>query len=281
MAPIHKSQHFTVLTIVSCTLITAAGLFYYNKRQKKKEEAHKNRTSFSLSPTVTLHVAQQSVVDFSSPASAAGGGGGFGGTGGASSVGNSEKNAIVNAANQVCLGGGGVDGAITRAGGPNLAQDREDLPVVDADGMPVLEGDIRCPTGHAVVTGPNDYGSLQVPYVIHAVGPNYSDFAFGNYNIPDRLLRSAYQSSLDRCLEHDITNVAFSLLSAGIYRGQRKVQDVLTIGILAIRDWAVLHNHKKNDDKDEVVVGPLQSITLCGFSENEANLLLEICRSEL
>jgi O-acetyl-ADP-ribose deacetylase (regulator of RNase III) len=59
------------------------------------------------------------------------------------------------------LGGGGVDGAITAAGGENLADDRMALKQI-APG-------IRCKTGSAVITGPGDYGSLKVPFVVHAV----------------------------------------------------------------------------------------------------------------
>src|SRR6056300_1029100 len=81
---------------------------------------------------------------------------------------NTQSAAIVNAANEGCLGGGGVDGAISDAGGPNLLQDRINLPLLS-------EG-VRCKTGSAVITGPNDYDELNVPYVIHAVGPNYMQY---------------------------------------------------------------------------------------------------------
>lgn len=169
--------------------------------------------------------------------------------------------AIVNAANELCLGGGGVDGAITTAGGINLARDRLALPCTN--------GDIRCPTGSAVITGPGYYGKLKVPYVVHAVGPNYN--LYDIFDIPDQLLRSAYTSSLDRCHEHGITDVAFALLSAGVFCGRREVKEVLRIGVTAVRDWTV--------------VAPsscaLKSITLCGFSEQETTLLLKICEAEL
>jgi len=64
----------------------------------------------------------------------------------------------VNAANEECLGGGGVDGAITEAGGPRLAKDRLVLPIVSAG--------IRCPTGGVVITGPNRYGTLRIDQII-------------------------------------------------------------------------------------------------------------------
>ena len=157
-------------------------------------------------------------------------------------------------------------GAITSAGGRNLAKDRLALPLLKG------EGQRRCRTGSAVVTGPGEYGKLQVPYVIHAVGPNYMMFP-GNFETPDELLRSAYQSSLDACVSHGITDLAFALLSAGIYRGQRDSRDVLQIGISSIRDWV--------DDQEEDSCGELDSVTLCGYSQKETDLLLDICEQEL
>lgn len=81
---------------------------------------------------------------------------------------------------------------------------------------------VRCRTGRAVLTGPDSFGSLQVPYVVHAVGPDYrtcknaTDFA-----TCDGLLRSAYQSSLE-CVEScPVTHIGVSLLSAGISRGKQ------------------------------------------------------------
>jgi O-acetyl-ADP-ribose deacetylase (regulator of RNase III) len=195
--------------------------------------------SFFLLGKWNLCVARGSVVDFVSPISGA----------------------IVNAANEQCLGGGGVDGAITAAGGIHLARDRLALPCHG--------GDIRCPTGSAVITGPGNYGSLQVPYVVHAVGPNY--YLFDDFHVPDQLLRSAYTSSLDRCHEDGITDVAFALLSAGVFRGRREVKDVLRVGVTAIRDWSVSAPSSCQ----------LKSIVLYGFSEQETSLLLKICEAEI
>jgi O-acetyl-ADP-ribose deacetylase (regulator of RNase III) len=206
----------------------------------------RNLATFRLGKDLSLMIARGSVVDFSSPL----------------------KGAIVNAANEGCLGGGGVDGAITTAGGPNLAKDRLALPVLDHDGR----RGIRCPTGSAVLTGPGYYGSLQVPYVIHAVGPNY--MAFSNFETPDQLLRSAYHSSLECCRQEGITisEVAFALLSAGIFRGDRDSRSVLHLGVCGIRDWM----DENSDD-----CGALESVTLCGFSSKETDILLDICGNEL
>ena len=107
-----------------------------------------------------------------------------------------EITAIANAANSALAGGGGVDGAIHRAGGPTL--------------MSELKAKYRgCPTGSAVITGA---GNLKAKYVIHAVGPRYS----GSPKDGD-LLSSAYRKSLELCTENRIDSVAFPSISTGIY----------------------------------------------------------------
>lgn len=203
--------------------------------------------------------------------------------------------AIVNAANERCLGGGGVDGAINSVAGISLWKDRLALPILG-------EQEVRCHTGSAVITGPNRYGSLRVSYVVHAVGPAYFRFADEmsdddsdtdtkqddsvDFAEPDALLRSAYQESLERCRENGITDVAFSLLSAGVFRGKRSLNDVLSIGVTAIRDW-VKDQEKANleaaaihstDGGEQPSKHPLRSVTLCGFSELEVVALKKVCR---
>lgn len=203
--------------------------------------------------------------------------------------------AIVNAANERCLGGGGVDGAIGNAGGPSLLKDREALPLLSK------KFEIRCHTGSAVVTGPGRYGTLGVKYVVHAVGPAYFCFTKDNdvddsdendscedtnesneFDEPDNLLYSAYRESLERCRENGITDVAFSLLSAGIFRGKRSLDDVLALGVIAIRDW-VAEQEAANytlsgKDSSEDTSYRLRSVTLCAFSKNEVNALTKVCR---
>ncbi|KAL7470798.1 hypothetical protein ACHAXS_011055 [Conticribra weissflogii] len=181
-----------------------------------------------------LVISLGSVIDFSHPA-------------------NPRSSAIVNAANEGCLGGGGVDGAISDAGGPNLFEDRIALPG--------LGNNIRCPTGSAVITGPNVYYKLHVPYVIHAVGPNFM-FMSRDLSQGDELLASAYTSSLDCGKEAKLEAIAFSLLSAGVFRGPKTLKDVLRIGVDAICNF---------DGYDA-----LAEVHMCAFSQNEVDALQEI-----
>jgi O-acetyl-ADP-ribose deacetylase (regulator of RNase III) len=107
-----------------------------------------------------------------------------------------DTEAIGNAANSALAGGGGVDGAIHRAGGPSL--------------MSELRTKYKgCPTGSAVITGG---GNLKAKYVIHAVGPRYS----GSPKDPE-LLSGAYRKSLELCTQNKISSIAFPSISTGIY----------------------------------------------------------------
>lgn len=107
-----------------------------------------------------------------------------------------ETDAIVNAANSGLRGGGGVDGAIHRAGGPSIM----------AEGRKIG----HCPTGQAVMT---TGGNLKAKYVIHAVGPVYRG---GNQGEAD-LLASAYLSSLRLASAKGLKSIAFPAISAGVY----------------------------------------------------------------
>jgi len=107
-----------------------------------------------------------------------------------------DTEAIGNAANSALAGGGGVDGAIHRAGGPTL--------------MSELKSKYKgCPTGSAVITSA---GNLKAKYVIHAVGPRYSGSSKDSEH-----LSSAYRKSLELCTQNKISSVAFPSISTGIY----------------------------------------------------------------
>src|SRR5437764_3468088 len=106
-----------------------------------------------------------------------------------------QADAIVNAANAGLRGGGGVDGAIHRAGGPSIMEECRKIG--------------GCPTGEAVVT---TAGRLPAKYVFHAVGPIYS----GSTD-DERLLSSAYQSCLNLAEQHQVKSISFPSLSTDIY----------------------------------------------------------------
>jgi O-acetyl-ADP-ribose deacetylase (regulator of RNase III) len=109
--------------------------------------------------------------------------------------------AIVNAANSTLMGGGGVDGAIHRAGGPEILE--ECRAIVAKIG--------RCPTGEAVIT---TGGRLPARYVVHTVGPVWSG---GDRGEPGLLAR-AYRNSLALAAEKGAKSVSFPSISTGAYR---------------------------------------------------------------
>jgi O-acetyl-ADP-ribose deacetylase (regulator of RNase III) len=110
--------------------------------------------------------------------------------------------AIVNAANERMLGGGGVDGAIHRAAGPQLLE--------ACRAIPEVRPGVRCPTGEARITSGF---ALPATYVIHTVGPVWQG---GGAN-EDALLASCYRTSLDLAITHDVASIAFPAISCGVY----------------------------------------------------------------
>ncbi|HEY4110005.1 macro domain-containing protein [Puia sp.] len=108
--------------------------------------------------------------------------------------------AIVNAANSLLLGGGGVDGAIHRAGGPAILD--------QCRAIRNRQG--GCATGEAVITSG---GNLPARYVIHTVGPVWQ----GGGNREEALLANAYRNSLQLAADHGLHSVAFPNISTGIF----------------------------------------------------------------
>ena len=113
-----------------------------------------------------------------------------------------QADAIVNAANERMLGGGGVDGAIHAAAGPRLLEACRECPEVRPG--------VRCPTGEARITPGFD---LPAKYVIHTVGPIWRG---GVYN-EDELLAACYRSSLGLAESWSLKSIAFPAISCGVY----------------------------------------------------------------
>jgi O-acetyl-ADP-ribose deacetylase (regulator of RNase III) len=132
--------------------------------------------------------------------------------------------AVVNAANRSLLGGGGVDGAIHRAGGPAIVE--------ECKAIAAREG--GCPTGRAVVT---TGGRLAAKHVIHTVGPVWSGGTYGE----DELLASAYRESLRRAAELGLRSVSFPSISTGAYRFP--VDRAARIALRTVREFLTAERH--------------------------------------
>ncbi len=129
-----------------------------------------------------------------------------------------DTEAIVNAANSSLLGGGGVDGAIHRAGGPTILEECRKIG--------------GCPTGEARIT---TAGRLAARWVIHTVGPVYRDGKHGEAN----LLANAYRNSLQLATERAIKSVAFPSISTGAYG--YPLADAARIALTTVRDYLKMH----------------------------------------
>lgn len=133
---------------------------------------------------------------------------------------------IVNAANSSLLGGGGVDGAIHRAGGPAILNDC----------MAIRNKQGGCPAGEAVIT---TGGKLPVKKVVHTVGPVWH----GGKNNEAQLLRSCYINALQLAVNNGLHTIAFPNISTGVY-GYPK-QEAATIAVQTVKQF--LQNNQSID----------------------------------
>lgn len=152
--------------------------------------------------------------------------------------------AIVNAANKSLLGGGGVDGAIHRAAGPELLEACKKLNGAE--------------TGEAKLT---PGFKLPAECVIHTVGPVYRD---GKHNEPDKL-KACYENSIKLALEHGIQSIAFPAISTGIYGYPLK--EATEIAVQTVYDWTKDKNEIKtvictafDEETEEVYKEALEKI---------------------
>jgi len=143
-----------------------------------------------------------------------------------------ETDAIVNAANSSLMGGGGVDGAIHRKGGPKILEECKRIRETEwPDGLP---------TGKAVITSG---GNLKAKYVIHTVGPIWRG---GKHGEPE-LLAEAYRNSLKLAVSKGLKTIAFPAISTGAY-GYPK-EEAAEIALRTIKEFL-----EKEDELEEVVL---------------------------
>ena len=128
--------------------------------------------------------------------------------------------AIVNAANQSLLGGGGVDGAIHRAAGPGL--------LAECEALPAYLAGVRCPTGEARITHGHD---LPAKFVIHTVGPVWRG---GRGSEADQLA-SCYRNALALAADYDVQSIAFPAISCGVFGYPAEL--AVPLAVREVRAW--------------------------------------------
>jgi O-acetyl-ADP-ribose deacetylase (regulator of RNase III) len=142
-----------------------------------------------------------------------------------------DTDAIVNAANPTLMGGGGVDGAIHRKGGPQILEECKRIRATEwPDGLP---------TGKAVITSG---GNLKAKYVIHTVGPIWHGGTSGE----PELLAEAYRNSLRLAVSRGITTIAFPSISTGAYG--YPIEKASRVALVAVKEFL------EKEDRIEKVV---------------------------
>ena len=164
--------------------------------------------------------------------------------------------AIVNAANQVMLGGGGVDGAIHRAAGHELYQ--------ACLKEPEVRPGVRCPTGEARIT---PGFKLPAKFVIHTVGPVYRD---GQHGEPEKLA-NCYRNSLALAAENNCKSIAFPCISTGVYG--YPIEDAAKIAVREVREFFSPAEGAKGAEEMEVI--------FCCFSERDIRVYENLLSSQV
>jgi len=162
-----------------------------------------------------------------------------------------EADAIVNAANSSLMGGGGVDGAIHRKGGPKILEECKRIRETEwPDGLP---------TGKAVITSS---GNLKAKHVIHTVGPVW----LGGFYVEAELLKQAYRNSLKLAVVNGLKAIAFPSISTGAYG--YPIWEASRIALSTVKDFL-----EKEDN--------LERVTLVLFSESDLKIYSETAKSIL
>jgi O-acetyl-ADP-ribose deacetylase (regulator of RNase III) len=159
-----------------------------------------------------------------------------------------ETDAIVNAANSSLMGGGGVDGAIHRKGGPKILEECKKIRATDwPEGLP---------TGKAVITSA---GNLKAKHVIHTVGPVWHG---GNRGEPE-LLAQAYQNSLRIAVSNGLKTAAFPSISTGAYG--YPIGDASRVALKAVKDFLEKENK-------------LSEVVFVLFSEHDLKVYMDLAK---